>query len=178
MVLPCLCVDLEGNGRIRFSCLAKAARANPALSIAITQSSLCADINIKRLQHPPETLDLVVAFLKYSLAPTAGAFLRPVSLCAQRNASSPGDITKTARAYPAPSISITQSPLRGHQQATGCLFGSRNMTELFIIYVGAKNDLALGEWTSALKDATRATSAATDNTKSHEAAISREYLES
>jgi hypothetical protein len=31
------------------------------------------------------------------------------------------------------------------------------MTELFIIYVGAKNDLALGEWTSPLEGATRAT---------------------
>jgi hypothetical protein len=61
-------------------------------------------------------------------------------------------------------------------QATGCLFGSGNMTELFIIYVGAKNDLALGEWTSPLEGATRATPEATDNIKNHEATTSREHL--
>jgi hypothetical protein len=48
--------------------LAKPARANPALSIAITQSSL-RGINIKRQHHPPKTLERIVAFVRFSYLP-------------------------------------------------------------------------------------------------------------
>jgi hypothetical protein len=74
-------------------------KGESVFSIAITQSSLCEDINIKRPQQPPKFWRGLRRISDSRWLPPQGFFLLSVILCAQRDASSPGD---TTRAYEDP----------------------------------------------------------------------------